>query len=67
MAINVDQVLEPAISGYFLEVKSRTWSRTDAARKAELIEALLEEMGVGVGDAVTREYVELATAQKKKA
>jgi 5-methylthioadenosine/S-adenosylhomocysteine deaminase len=64
MAINVDRVLQPAMPGYFVEVKARTWSRSDAKRKAELIEELLEELGVGVADAVTREYVELAAAQK---
>ena len=64
MAINVDRVLEPAMPGFFVEVKARTWSRSDAKRKAELIEELLEELGVGVADAVSREYVELAAAQK---
>ena len=36
-AINLDHVLKPEIPGYFLEIKSRTWSRSDAERKAGLI------------------------------
>ena len=62
MAINVDQVTEPALPGYFLEVKSRTWSRRDAKRKAELIAALLEELGVALSAAERKEYVEIAMA-----
>jgi 5-methylthioadenosine/S-adenosylhomocysteine deaminase len=29
-AVNIDQVLRPEILGQFLEIKSRTWSRSDA-------------------------------------
>ena len=62
MAINIDQITVPALPGYFLEVKSRTWSRHDAKRKAELITALLEELGVDVSAAERKEYVEIAMA-----
>src|SRR5690606_6664205 len=33
-AINLDQMLLPSLPGYFLEIKSRTWSASDARHKA---------------------------------
>lgn len=59
-AINLDQVLQPALPLRYLEIKARTWSRRDAERKAEMIGALLAELGLGGVPAETREYAELA-------
>lgn len=61
-AVNVDRILEPALSGRFLEIKSRTWSHSDAEKKAALISELLDELGVEGVSAETREYAELAMA-----
>jgi 5-methylthioadenosine/S-adenosylhomocysteine deaminase len=55
-AINLDHVTKPDLPGYFLEIKSRTWSRKDAERKAVLITELLEMFGVTPEDAERREY-----------
>lgn len=55
-AINLDEVTQPALPGYFLEIKSRTWSRSDAERKANLIIELLEHFGVDPKMAEPREY-----------
>jgi len=60
-AINLDQPLKPEWPGMFLEIKSRTWSRQDAERKAELIGELLELLQVQEQELVKQEYVELAT------
>jgi 5-methylthioadenosine/S-adenosylhomocysteine deaminase len=60
-AINLDQPLKPEWPGMFLEIKSRTWSRHDAERKAELIGELLELLQVQEQELVKQEYVELAT------
>lgn len=57
--INIDQILEPKLDGWFLEVKSRTWSRRDAERKAELITEVLKKLDVDVSKAVAEEYPEL--------
>lgn len=54
--INIDDINEPDIEGYFLEIKSRTWSRRDAERKAELISEILDVLEVGDAEAVTLEY-----------
>ncbi len=58
--INLDQVTQPALAGYFLEIKSRTWSRNDAEDKAKLILEMLKDLGAEKAEAVGAEYVELA-------
>ncbi len=59
-AINLDHVLEPELPGYFLEIKARTWSRSDAERKATLITELLGQFGLTLDQAERREYTEIA-------
>jgi 5-methylthioadenosine/S-adenosylhomocysteine deaminase len=51
------------MEGLFLEIKSRTWSRSDAERKARLITELLELFGVDPSTAVTQGYAQLVLAQ----
>jgi 5-methylthioadenosine/S-adenosylhomocysteine deaminase len=58
-AINLDQVTRPAVSGYFLEIKSRTWSRSDAERKAAITAELLALFGLDPATAESQEYVEI--------
>ncbi len=60
-ALNLDQILEPAGVGAFLEIKSRTWSRQDAERKAALIGNLLQRLHVPPESVVKDEYVELSS------
>ncbi|WKZ35561.1 MAG: amidohydrolase family protein [Anaerolineales bacterium] len=59
--INIDEVKEPGM-GHFLEIKSRTWSRTDADRKAELTGELLDLLGAGNAETVTQDLIEILTA-----
>ena len=56
--INLDKVEEPDL-GYFLEVKSRTWSRRDAEHKANLATDLLKFLGVSPQENIAEDYVEL--------
>jgi 5-methylthioadenosine/S-adenosylhomocysteine deaminase len=63
-AINLDRLVEPELPGCFLEIKARTWSRSDAERKALLITELLALFGVELGAAERREYAEIASAAK---
>jgi 5-methylthioadenosine/S-adenosylhomocysteine deaminase len=58
LAINVDRLTKPVQDGPFLEIKSRTWSKRDAERKAERIGSLLELFGVPPEDVVKREYAD---------
>jgi 5-methylthioadenosine/S-adenosylhomocysteine deaminase len=57
--VNVDRVLKPELDGGFLEIKSRTWSRRDAERKAEKISELLKALGLEDAEAVKQEYTDL--------
>ena len=57
--VHLDRLLKPATDGYFLEVKSRTWSRRDAEDKAAVIVPLLERLGASSDQAIAQDYVEL--------
>jgi 5-methylthioadenosine/S-adenosylhomocysteine deaminase len=57
--VHLDRLLNPQTEGYFLEVKSRTWSRRDAQDKAAVITELLERLGARSEDTVVADYVEL--------
>jgi 5-methylthioadenosine/S-adenosylhomocysteine deaminase len=56
--VNLDQVKEPQL-GTYLEIKSRTWSRKDAERKAELASELLSVLGASSGETVTEDYIDI--------
>ncbi len=62
--INVDQMMEPAI-GEFVEIKSRTWSRKDAERKAMLANELMDVLGITSAETVTRDYIEVVKQEAK--
>jgi 5-methylthioadenosine/S-adenosylhomocysteine deaminase len=57
--VHLDHLLNPATDGYFLEVKSRTWSRRDAQDKAAIIVDLLERLGARSDETVEEDYVRL--------
>ena len=57
--VHLDRLLNPPTGGYFVEVKSRTWSRRDAEDKAAVITQLLERLGARPDDAIEADYVEL--------
>ena len=56
--INIDQMIKPEL-GYFLEIKSRTWSERDAELKSNIILDLLEFLGVSADKKITRDYIEI--------
>jgi 5-methylthioadenosine/S-adenosylhomocysteine deaminase len=55
--INVDHLLKPDL-GFFLEIKSRTWSRADAEIKSKLAAQLITLLGASPVEAVGRDYIE---------
>ena len=57
--VHLDRLLSPAADGYFVEVKSRTWSRRDAEDKAAVITQLLERLGARPEDTIEADYVDL--------
>jgi 5-methylthioadenosine/S-adenosylhomocysteine deaminase len=58
--VNLDRLIRPAVEGYYLEIKSRTWSRRDARDKAAIITELLGAFGASPDSTVQADYVELA-------
>lgn len=56
--INLDHVIQPDL-GYFLEIKSRTWSRLDAENKAEMTSGLMKFLGASPEEAVREDYIEI--------
>jgi 5-methylthioadenosine/S-adenosylhomocysteine deaminase len=56
--VNLDRVTRPTRPGYFLEIKSRTWSPRDADRKAALISELLALLPVDATKIMRSEYVD---------
>jgi 5-methylthioadenosine/S-adenosylhomocysteine deaminase len=57
--VHLDRLMSPAAEGYFLEVKSRTWSRRDAQDKAVVLTELLERLGARAANTVEADYVDL--------
>jgi 5-methylthioadenosine/S-adenosylhomocysteine deaminase len=57
--VHVDRLLTPAFDGYFVELKSRTWSRRDAQDKSALITELLDRLGASPQETIAEDYVEL--------
>jgi 5-methylthioadenosine/S-adenosylhomocysteine deaminase len=56
--VNLDEMKEPQL-GYFLEIKSRTWSRKDAEHKAQLTNELLALLSATSGEAVHEDYIDI--------
>jgi 5-methylthioadenosine/S-adenosylhomocysteine deaminase len=61
--INLDRVDTPDL-GYYLEIKSRTWSRRDAEDKAQYSTELILLLGGSLEKTITQDYVEIASKKK---
>jgi 5-methylthioadenosine/S-adenosylhomocysteine deaminase len=58
--VHLDRLLTPPQAGYFVEVKSRTWSRRDARDKAAVIADLLALFHTSPDDTLSDGYADLA-------
>jgi 5-methylthioadenosine/S-adenosylhomocysteine deaminase len=58
-AVNLDHLTGTDSDDAYLEIKSRTWSRRDAERKASLISSLLELFDVQDRELVRSQYFEI--------
>jgi 5-methylthioadenosine/S-adenosylhomocysteine deaminase len=58
-AINLDNITRPQGLGSFVEIKARTWSASDAEKKAGLISKLLRQLGLNPGNSIRAEYTHL--------
>lgn len=61
--LNVDRVLKPEIDGVFVEIKSRTWSKSDAENKADRILTMLGILGLDQNALVSSDYLEMQSAE----
>jgi len=57
--VHLDRLVNPAAAGYFIEVKSRTWSRRDARDKAQVIAELLALFGAHRDHTISDGYADL--------
>jgi 5-methylthioadenosine/S-adenosylhomocysteine deaminase len=63
--VHLDRLIAPAVDGYFLEIKSRTWSQRDARDKAAVISELLALFDATPDETLGDGYVELAARGRK--
>ncbi len=57
--VNLDEITNPKL-GKFLEIKSKTWSLSDADQKADLTAELMAFLGVQADSAMAEDYIEVA-------
>ena len=57
--LNLDRIIQPSLAGTFIELKSRTWSLTDANEKASRIQHMLEILGLGPEEVILADYLEM--------
>jgi len=57
--INIDHLLETDENEMYIEIKSRTWSLSDAEHKADGIQRMLGVLGIAPEDFVYKDYLEL--------
>ncbi len=57
--INLDRVLEPELPGFYIELKSRTWSLVDAQHKADGITRMMELLDLNTEAIETADYLEI--------
>jgi 5-methylthioadenosine/S-adenosylhomocysteine deaminase len=57
--VNLDRLQAPVQDSFYIEIKSRTWSRRDARDKAAIIVELLNLFGASADNTIQTDYVEL--------
>jgi 5-methylthioadenosine/S-adenosylhomocysteine deaminase len=61
--VNVDRVIKPTLDQMFIEIKSRTWSATDARIKADRIQEMLTILGIADSQLIRKEYLEFEAVE----
>ncbi|MBI3243956.1 MAG: amidohydrolase [Chloroflexi bacterium] len=57
--VNLDKLIKPQEPDYFIEIKSRTWSKRDADDKAKLIGELLALFGATPDESLEEDYADI--------
>lgn len=58
--VNVDKLIEPALDGIYIEIKTRTWSLSDAENKATFIREIMAILGIDMSEVIRGDYLEMA-------
>ncbi|MDQ7037398.1 MAG: hypothetical protein Q9P01_21925 [Anaerolineae bacterium] len=58
--INIDRVIKPELSDMYIEIKTRTWSKTDAENKANFVHEMMDILEIDVSKVERKDYLEMA-------
>ena len=58
--INIDKMIRPDL-GFYIEIKSRTWSRRDAEEKSNLAIELISLLEASPEETISQDYFEMVT------
>jgi len=58
--VNVDRFLKPDSKNMYVEIKTRTWSLSDAENKAKYIHEMMDILSIDETQAVRQDYLEMA-------
>jgi 5-methylthioadenosine/S-adenosylhomocysteine deaminase len=58
--VNIDRVIKPELSDLYIEIKTRTWSKSDAENKSKFIHEMMEILGIDVSKVERKDYLEMA-------
>ena len=59
--VNIDKFIEPESDSMYVEIKTRTWSMSDAENKAVFIREMMDILGIDLSETLNFEYLEMAT------
>lgn len=57
--VNIDRIIEPKTDELFVELKARTWSRSDAESKAQLINEMMQVLQISASDTLHADYLDI--------
>jgi 5-methylthioadenosine/S-adenosylhomocysteine deaminase len=57
--VNLDRILKPQVDGLFVELKSRTYSMSDAELKSQRMQEMLGILGLSPDDVLRTHYIEM--------
>jgi 5-methylthioadenosine/S-adenosylhomocysteine deaminase len=58
--VNIDRFLKPASDNTYMEIKARTWSKSDAENKASFIHEMMDIMGIDMSGVIREDYLEMS-------
>jgi 5-methylthioadenosine/S-adenosylhomocysteine deaminase len=59
--VNLDRLVKPEMPGFYIELKARTWSLSDAQVKANYIDEMLDILKIDRTQTLPKDYLELHT------